>query len=69
MTPVLQTLVALAIRVLLRLLLLRQMPLAVRNDLAHVGQVFFIVLLRVFLWILLQDLDDLAAALCEDSCE
>ena len=51
-----------AIRVLLRLALLRQMPLAVRHHLAHVLDVVFLVLLRVLLRVLLEDRDDLATA-------
>jgi len=62
MTPVLQRLRTLAVRVLLRLAFLRQVPLVVRHHLAHVLQVVVVVFAGVFLRVLLQDLDDLAAA-------
>jgi hypothetical protein len=62
MSPILQTLITLTIRILLRLLLLRQMPLAIRSHAAHMRDVIFVVSRGVFLRVLLQDLDDFAAA-------
>ncbi len=61
MTPILQTLITLTIRIPLRLLLLRKMPLTIRHYLAHMIDIFLLVFTSVFLWILLQDGDDLAA--------
>jgi hypothetical protein len=43
------------------------MPLAVRNDLAHVINVVLLVLAGVLLGVLLQDGDNLAAAIVPDS--
>lgn len=62
MPPILQAAIALAVRVPLGLLLLREVPLAVRDDAAHVVDVVLVVLGRVLLGVLFQDLDDLAAA-------
>jgi len=59
--PVLQRLITFAVRVLFRLLLLRQMPLIVRDDLAHVSNVLLLIFLRILRGILLQDLNYLAA--------
>ena len=61
MPPILQGLVALAIRVLFGLVLLRQMSLAVSDDLTHVGNVVLLVIVRVFRGVLVQYLNDLAA--------
>lgn len=61
MPPVLQRLVALAVRVPFGLLLLRQMSLAVSDDLTHVGNVLLLISLRVLGGIFVQYLDDLAA--------
>jgi hypothetical protein len=63
MPPILQALVTPALRILLRLLLLREVSLTITHHLAHVLQVLIIVLLGVPLRVLLQDLDYLAAAL------
>jgi hypothetical protein len=60
MAPVLQTLVTFTVSILLRLLLLRKMPLAVCNHLAHVVNVVLLVLAGIFFRILLENLDDLA---------
>lgn len=60
------TLRALALRVLLRLLLLRQMPCQITRHLAHVGQIILIILLRVFLRVFLQDLDNLTSGFVAD---
>jgi hypothetical protein len=65
-SPILQTLVTLAIRILLRLFLLRKMPLTIRHHLPHVIDVILLVLARIFLRILLQDGDDLAARVVAD---
>lgn len=62
MPPILQTSITFTIRILLRLLLLRQMPFTVCSDSTHVRDVAFVVFRRVFLRVLLQDLDYLAAA-------
>jgi hypothetical protein len=62
MTPVLQRLSTLALRVLLRLSFLGQMALVVRHDFAHVANVVLVVFAGIFVRVLLQDLDDLAAA-------
>ena len=62
MPPIFQTPVALAICILLRFLLLRQMAFTVCNYAAHVRKVIFIVVGGVLLRVLLQDLDYLAAA-------
>lgn len=55
--------------VLLRLLLLREMAFAVRNDLSHMWQVVFVVLLFVLFGVLFEDFDDLAAAVGSDSVD
>jgi hypothetical protein len=60
-TPILQTLVALAIRIFLGLFLLSKVPLTVCYHLAHVVNVFLLIFISVFLWILLQDSDNLPA--------
>lgn len=62
MPPILQALVTLTLRVSLRLLLLRQMSLAVCRDTAHVGDVVSVVARGVFLGVLAQDFDHLPAA-------
>lgn len=62
MPPILQALRTLALRVLLRLVLLRQMPFTVRHDLAHVVDVVLVVFFRVLLRVLFEDGDDFAAA-------
>ena len=62
MAPELQTESALAVRIFLRLTLLRKMALVVRDDSAHVIDVVVIVLLGILLRVLLQDLDNLASA-------
>lgn len=61
MTPVLQAPRALALGVLLRFSLLRQMPLAIRHHLPHVCDVGLLVSFGVLARVLLQDRDDLAA--------
>jgi hypothetical protein len=62
MAPVLQRLSTLALRVLLCFSLLCQMALVVRHDLAHVANVVLVVFAGVFLWVLLQDFDNLTTA-------
>lgn len=62
MPPVLQTARALAVRILLGLALLRQMPLAVGHHLAHVIDVVLIVGLGVLVRVLLEDFDNLSPA-------
>lgn len=61
MAPVLQRLVAFTVGVLLCFLLLRKMPLAIRDHFPHVLKVLFVILVRIFVGILVQNLDDLAA--------
>lgn len=60
MAPVLQRLGTFALGVLLRSLFLRKMALDVCDDFSHVLNVVFVVLVGVFAWILVQDLDNLA---------
>lgn len=62
MTPVLQTLRRLRVRILLRFALLCEMAPAVTDDLPHVREIVLVVMRRIFLGILFQDLDDLTAA-------
>jgi hypothetical protein len=62
MAPVLQTPRALAVRILLGLVLLRQMPLAVGHHLAHVIDVVLVVGLGVLVRVLLEDFDNLSPA-------
>lgn len=66
MPPILQTPITLTLRILLRLVLLRKMPLTIRNHAPHVIDVFLLVFLRIFLRILLQDGNDFAAAFVAD---
>ena len=61
-TPILQRPRTPTLRILLRLPLLRQMPLAISNSLAHVIDVLLVVLVRIAFGILLQDCNDLATA-------
>lgn len=60
--PVLQALVRLAVGVAFGRVLLRQVPLVVGHHLAHVRDVVVLVPVRLALRVLLEDLDDLAAA-------
>jgi len=60
--PILQRLIASAIGVLLRCLLLSQMTLVVGSNTSHMVDIFIAVFRRVLLRVLFQDLDDLAAA-------
>lgn len=62
MAPILQTPRTLRLRILLRFLLLRQMPLAIRHDAAHVVDIVLVVFIRVLVGVLLEDGDDFAAA-------
>jgi hypothetical protein len=66
MSPVLQTLITLTIRVLLRLLFLRKMPFTVCYDLPHVIDIVLLILVRILLGILLQDGNYLAAGIMAD---
>lgn len=63
MAPILQTPRTLAIRIPLRLLLLRQVTFAVRHHFAHVVDVVLVVLLRVTFGVFLKDGYDFAAAI------
>lgn len=53
MSPVLQGFVALAICILLGRLLLGQVSLTISHDFTHMLNVFFIVCIRIFFWVLL----------------
>jgi hypothetical protein len=66
MSPILQALITLTVRILLRLLFLRQVPLTIRHNLPHVVNVILVVLARVFLGILFQDSNDLATRIVPD---
>lgn len=61
MPPVLQRLIAVTVRVLFRLFFLREMALVIGSHASHVLKILIIVFGRIFLGILLQDLDYLAA--------
>lgn len=61
MAPVLQRRVALTICVLFCRLLLGQVPFAIVDNLSHVTKIVFPIFRGIFPWILLQDLNDLAA--------
>ena len=63
LTPILQRSCAPALWILLRLSLLRQMPLAISNSLAHVIDILLVVLVRIAFRILLQDRNNLATAI------
>ena len=63
MTPILQALRTLTIRILLGLALLRQMPLAIGDYFPHMRDILLVILVRIFVGILPQDLDNLATAL------
>jgi hypothetical protein len=67
MTPVLQTLVTLTIRILLRLILLSQMSLTVSHNLLHMIDIILSVLARIFLGVLLQNCNNIAARVVTDS--
>ena len=62
MTPILQGLIALTICVLFCFFILSEVALVVANDFSHMTKISFRILLRVFLGVLLQSLNDLAAA-------
>ena len=57
--PVLQALVAIAVSILLCFLFLGKMTIIIRSHLAHVNYIVLVVLGRIPLRILLQDLNDL----------
>jgi hypothetical protein len=63
MSPIFQALITLAIRILLGLLFLCQMPLAISNHLTHVIDIVLFVLAWVFVGIVLQDGDNLTSRL------
>ena len=58
MSPVLQALIRVAVRILLGLLLLGEMAFVISCNLPHVGDVLFLVLGWVFLRVLSQDLNN-----------
>jgi hypothetical protein len=59
--PVLERLVRFTVGVLFGFLLLGEMAFVICSDFTHMGQVILVVLRGVLLWILLQDLNYLAA--------
>lgn len=61
MSPILKAPRAPTIRVLRGLVLLREVPLAIRDDAAHVVDVAVVVSVWVFVRVLFEDLYDLAA--------
>lgn len=67
MPPILQRLITLTIRILLRRLLLRQMPFTIRHYLAHMIDVFVRVPRGVFGRVVFEDGDDFAAAIIPKS--
>jgi hypothetical protein len=66
MPPILQTLVALAVRILLRFLFLREVSLAVCHHLPHMIDIVLLIAVRILLWVLLQDSNDLASRIVPD---
>jgi hypothetical protein len=66
MAPILQALITFTVRILLRLLFLRQMALAIRHNLPHMINLVLVILAWVFLGILLQNSDDLATRIVSD---
>jgi hypothetical protein len=66
MTPVLQALIALAIGILFRLLLLSKMSLAVRHNLSHMIDIILVVFAGILLGIFFQDSNDFAAGVVAD---
>ena len=64
--PVFEAARALALRVSLGLILLREVALAVRNDAAHVVDIVVVISVWILLRVLLQYFYDLAATECKD---
>lgn len=62
MPPILQRLITPTLGILLRLLLLRQVPFAVRHDLAHMIDILVPIGIRVLGRVMFEDVDNLAAA-------
>lgn len=62
MPPVFEGFVALAVGILLGLLFLGQMTLAIRDHLAHMPEVRLIISRGVPIWVLLENINNLAAA-------
>jgi hypothetical protein len=60
MSPVLQALVAVAVGIFLGVLLLSEMAFVVCGNPTHVGEVILVVFRRLFLRILLENLNDFA---------
>jgi hypothetical protein len=60
MSPVLQALIRVAIRVLFGLFLLRKMALVIRGDFPHMRDIFLVIFGRILLWVLLENLNDLS---------
>lgn len=66
MSPILRTLITLAIRILLGHFLLREMSLAIRDNVPHMIHVVLVIRLCIFLWVLIQNVDDCATAVLAD---
>lgn len=66
MSPILQAFIALTVRILLRLLLLRKMSLTIRNHLSHMIDIVLLILALVFLRILLEYCNNLATGIVPD---
>lgn len=62
MAPIFEGLIAIGVGVLLCFGFLSEVSFIIRGDLPHVGDIILVILLGVFLWILLQDLDNLTTA-------
>lgn len=62
MPPVLQALRTLTVRILFGLALLRKMSLTIRDYFPHMRYISVVILLRILVWIFLQDIYDLATA-------
>lgn len=67
MAPILETLIALAVGVLFRLLLLRKVPLAVSNHLPHMVNIILIILVKVLFRVLLQYSNNFTPTVVPDS--
>ena len=67
-SPILQALVALAVRILLRLFLLRQMSLAVSDDFSHVINVICNSVIKIGLLTLKDDVSTKQRTGCHATC-
>lgn len=66
MTPILQRLIAFAIRILFGFFLLCKVSFVIAYDLSHMLNVFLVVLGRILLWILTQNFNNFATAIIRD---